>query len=90
MSKNTLLTVKTDSLADCRKAVQDLGDALATDYHSTKDQFAARNAIAAYANVVNIFKAEILQQEMTKRNQVEETKANLRQKLLKESVNTEL
>lgn len=86
MAKNTLITVKTESLADCRKAVQDLGDCLATDYHSTKDQFAARNAIAAYANVVNIFKAEVLQQEMMKRNQVEETKAKLRQRLLKDNV----
>jgi hypothetical protein len=86
MAKNTLITVKTESLSDCRKAVQDLGDALATDYHSTKDQFAARNAIAAYANVVNIFKAEILQQEMMKRNQVEENKAKLRQRLLKDNV----
>jgi hypothetical protein len=88
MSKNTLITVKTDSLSDCRKAVQDLGDALATDYHSTKDQFAARNAIAAYANVVNIFKAEILQQEIVKRHEVEESKAKLRQRFLKEN-NTE-
>lgn len=89
MSKNTLITVKTDSLADCRKAVQDLGDSLATDYHSTKDQFAARNAIAAYANVVNIFKAEILQQEMMKRHEVEENRAKVRQKFLKEN-STEL
>lgn len=86
MAKNTLITVKTDSLADCRKAVQDLGDSLATDYHSTKDQFAARNAIAAYANVVNIFKAEVLQQEMMKRNQLEENKSKLRQRLLKDNV----
>jgi hypothetical protein len=85
MSKNTLITVKTESLEDCRKAVQEIGDALATDYHSTKDQFAARNAIAAYANVVNIFKAEILQQEMAKRHEVEESKAKLRQKYLKEN-----
>lgn len=60
-----MLKIKTNSITEVAKVLQNMGDSLSNKYYQTEDLKVAQTSIKAYNSAINAIKTQIIYKKLT-------------------------